>query len=303
MKKLVMLLLGLLPTLLGAETIKVVATLPSLAAIAQQVGAEHVEVVSLAYATEDPHFVDPKPSMRVKLNRADLLVFNGLELEKGWLEPLLVSARNIAIQTGRLGHLDASTVVQVHHHHGPIDRSMGDVHPGGNPHFLYNPRAGLQVARAVKDRLVLLAPHKKTPIQASYRKFKTELQATMSRQEQKFMQLTSTQRQWISYHESFHYLAEWLKVRQTAFLEPKPGIPPNPRHVAKILTMMKGQQGTSPIRVILQEAFYPSKVGTTLAKLAGGQLVIIDGGARFQEGESYPQHIQNLTDRIHDAMQ
>ncbi len=123
----------------AAAEIKIVATLPDLAALAAEVGGERVAVTALARPTEDPHYVDPKPSLLLPLSRADLVILNGLELEVGWLPPLLVNARNGAIQPGGPGYLDASTLVatKLQVPAGRIDRAQGDIHPGGNPHFTH----------------------------------------------------------------------------------------------------------------------------------------------------------------------
>ena len=125
--------------------IKVVATLPDLAALAKDVGGPHVSVQALASDAEDPHFVDPRPNYIVALNQADMLVLNGADLEAAWLAPLLANARNAHIQNGGRGYVDASSVVTRMEVPVVADRAMGDVHPGGNPHFTYDARQAQKI--------------------------------------------------------------------------------------------------------------------------------------------------------------
>lgn len=140
-------------------TVEVVATLPSLASIVSEVGGPHVHVKALAAPNEDPHFVDARPNLVVALNRADLLVANGLELEEGWLPPLQIAARNSEILAGGAGFVEAAQFIEaLEVPMARIDRSMGDLHPGGNPHFLNDPRRVAQVAVGLAKTLATLDP-------------------------------------------------------------------------------------------------------------------------------------------------
>ena len=144
----------LLATVPAAAAVKVVATVPDLAALAKAVGGDKVTVISLALPTQDPHFVDAKPSLVIDLNNADLLVAVGLSLEIGWLPVLQTSARNAKILPGGTGYLDCSRFIQLMDvPDRPIDRSQGDIHPGGNPHYLHDPRRAASVAKGIADKL------------------------------------------------------------------------------------------------------------------------------------------------------
>lgn len=143
--------------------VKVVATLPDLAALTTAVGGDLVEVRALASPDEDPHYVDPRPDFILALNRADMVVLNGMQLEASWLNPLLVQARNGKVQSGAPGHVDASTVVQALEVPATVDRAQGDVHPGGNPHFLFDPRAARPVATLIGQRLAAIDPPNAAP--------------------------------------------------------------------------------------------------------------------------------------------
>ncbi len=286
------------PTLAQAE-LQIVATLPDLAAIASAVAGDHATVTALVSPDQDPHYVDGRPSMILPLNRADLLISNGMELEVGWLPPLVTSARNGKIQPGSPGFLDASFFVQrIQVNPGPIDRARGDVHPGGNPHFTFDPRQAKRIAQAILQRIIQLDASHAAEITVNHTRFTKRLDTLIEGQRARFAKLPAPKRRLVAYHQSLPYLWQWLNLDQVATVEPKPGIPPNPGHVATVLKTMR----TTKARVIVQESFYPSRTSKTLAKLARGELVVIPSGARFAKGETYIQHITEVTDALHAAL-
>ncbi|MCP4673984.1 MAG: zinc ABC transporter solute-binding protein, partial [Deltaproteobacteria bacterium] len=147
----------ILMSLEGHAAVRVITTIPDFGFIAKEVGGSHLEMEALVKPTQDPHFVDAKPSLMVKLNRADLLLVTGMELEGGWLPPLLTGARNSKIQRGGEGYLDCSTLIP------PmkvttVDRSKGDIHPSGNPHYWTDPRNGIRIAKGIAERLGQIDP-------------------------------------------------------------------------------------------------------------------------------------------------
>lgn len=266
---------------LAAAKLSVAATLPGLAAIAREVGGPDVEVVALSSPQQDPHFVDPRPDRVVTLNRADLLVVNGLELELGWLPPLLAAARNPALAPGGRGHLDASTLVRRREvPTGPVDRAQGDVHPGGNPHFLFDPAAAAAVARGVGERLATLDPTHGADYRARAAALAGRLEALAAETAARFRALPAEARRVVVYHRSFPYLEAWLSLERVAEVEPKPGVSPDPAHVAKVLQAMRARSA----RVILQEDFYPTGTSKTLAGLAGARLVVLPAAPADGEG-------------------
>ena len=279
---------------------KIVATTTDLAAVAAEVGGEHATVAALARASEDPHYVDAKPSHIVKLNKADLLVLNGLELEVGWLPNLIERARNNKINVGASGYFDASTAVSLLQvPTGKIERSMGDVHPGGNPHFMIDPRRGAKVALALGERLARVDPKH----DAYYRKraaaFSARLDAMAKKQTARFASLPADKRDVVTYHASTIYLSDWLGLTELIQVEPKPGIAPNPKHLARVLGTMRENQ----CKVIFQEEYYPQKSSAKLAELAKGELVVIAGGTPgYTSKNAYEARIEKVADKIYAVL-
>lgn len=303
LSSLALLALSTLPVLLAPgqalAKVKVAATLPSLAAIAAEVGGPHVEVRALASPHQDPHAVDPRPSLVVELARADLLLVNGLSLEAPWLDPIVLQSRNARIAKGSAGYFDASTVVdRFGVPSGPVDRSMGDIHPGGNPHFLFDPRQGARVVEAIAQRLAALDEKNAAQYAERGAALAARLRAYAEEERARFARLPAEKRKVVSYHESLVYLYDWLGLERVATVEPRPGIPPDPGHVARVLKTMKAAKAT----VVVQEAYYPTSTSSTLARLAGGTLVSLEGGTRFQDGQRYLDHLKHNTEALHAAL-
>ena len=283
----------------ASAQVRVVATTTDLAAIVQAVGGSDVQVTALASSTQDPHYVDARPNLLVPLSRAQLLVINGLELEVAWLPPLLSNARNRAILPGAQGHLDAGAVINVMGAPAaPVDRAHGDVHLAGNPHHSFDPRRAKQVADAVAERLTAIAPNKAAVWSANNAQFQRELDAVISDAAARFRALPASKRAVVTYHSSLPYLLDWLSLREVATVEPLPGIDPTPRHTADVLSTMRGQG----LRVIVQEEFYPRSTSTTLANMTGGEVVVLPGSTRIDRGESYIDHIREITRLLFEAL-
>ena len=283
----------------SAHALKVVATLPDLAAIAAEVGGKLVDVEVLAASTEDPHYVDPRPSLLVSLNRADVLISNGLGLEVGWLPKLLTNARNSKIQASGSGYFDASRVVlSVDVPTGPVDRSMGDVHPGGNPHYTFDPRQVARVAAAFAEHLSRLDATNASSYRANADRFVSDLTEFAEIQRARFGQLKPEARRIVTYHRSLSHLLDWLLLDRTMSVEPRPGISPDPGHIAKVLEHIR----SLAIRVILQEEHYPRRASQTLAKLASAEVVIMPTATRFAQGESYIAHMTHIVDALYAVL-
>lgn len=284
----------------AAAKVEIVATLPDLAALAAEIGGDLVSVTSLARPSEDPHYVDPKPSLLLPLSRADVLILNGLDLEVGWLRPLLVNARNGHIQPGGPGYLDASTLVQTKLQipAGRIDRAQGDIHPGGNPHFTHDPRRAAEVALGIGATLATVDPDHAATFRDNAQRIATELRRLAKQEAARFAALPAAKRRVVVYHDSWVYLIDWLGLHQVATVEEKPGIKPSPGHVARVLSTMK-QQGA---RLILQEEYYPRNTSETLSKLAKGELTVMRGGVHFERGETYAVHTKEIADLLYAAL-
>jgi zinc/manganese transport system substrate-binding protein len=269
--------------------LRVVATVSGLATLAKEVGGAAVTVRSLSRASQDPHFLDPKPSLALELNRTDLLLLVGLELEVGWLPTLLVGARNPRIQPGTPGYLDCSQFVkklEIPTH--PVDRSMGDIHPGGNPHYLFDPRAAARVAQGIAGRLAEVDPARQATYQANLSAFLERLEQARHRWEKRLLPFRGTPV--IAYHNSWVYLADWLDLPQVGFLEPKPGIPPSPRHIAALLSIARQRK----VRLVLQEDHHPETTGKIVAQKLGAAHVKFPADADFHAGQTYVQYIEKL---------
>lgn len=275
--------------------VKVVATLTDLGALAQAVGGGEVQVEVLARSTQDPHFVDARPNLVLSLARADLLLLNGLDLEAGWLPALLTTSRNAAIQPGGAGHLDCSTLVTPKEVPlQKVDRSMGDIHPGGNPHYTKDPRNGLLLAEGIARRLSELDPAHAAVYQAGLRKLQEALRQKIAAWEQALAPYRGTDV--VAYHKSWIYFTDWAGLDAVAFVEPKPGIPPNPAHVARVLGVIRKRN----VPLILQETWYPSATSELLAKNSGVTLVRIPGMA--PEGKTYLEGMEALVGEVVKAL-
>ena len=250
--------------------LKVVATLPSLADIARNVGGEDVEVVSLTKGNQDPHFVDAKPDLVLQLNRADLLIRVGLGVEDGWLPPLQVNSRNGRIQTGGEGNLEASQAVELKDvPKSAVDRSQGDVHPGGNPHFMLDPHNGVKVARAIEARLAKLDATKAADFKKRGDAYVKDLEQRIKSWEAALKPLKG--RAVVPYHKSWVYFEEWIGLQEAGTVEPKPGIPPSPEHVVKLIRTMRDKK----VNLMLIEPYYPKSTAEHVAQETKAKLVTL----------------------------
>jgi zinc/manganese transport system substrate-binding protein len=270
----------LLPCITHAK-LNVVATTPELAAIAQDIGGDSVAVTSLAKLTEDPHFVTPKPSFIVKLNRADVLIDGGAELELGWLPPLLDSARNPKLAIGAPGRVQAVTVVSMLEVPATLDRARGDIHALGNPHFMTDPLNGKAVAQLIADRLTALAPDQAGVFKANLAKFNQRLDAKLA-EWQKLLAPFAGSRV-VAYHNTWPYFAQRFGLKVDLFLEPKPGIPPTPAHLTDVIARMKAEH----VGVVIVEPYQNRKTAERVAAETGA--VVLDfcqfpGGVKGSEG-------------------
>jgi ABC-type Zn uptake system ZnuABC Zn-binding protein ZnuA len=240
--------------------LSVVATTPDLAAIARAIGGAAVEVVALAKPTEDPHFVDAKPSHIIRLNRADVLIEGGAELELGWLPALLESARNSKIAIGAPGRIVASAGITMLEIPATFDRSHGDVHSLGNPHFLLDPVNTRIVAAQMARHLALVAPASAAVFEANLAQFNTTLAARLADWQRQLAPFRGARI--VTYHKDFAYLAARFELNVVATLEPMPGIAPSPAHLARVIGTMK-VEGAG---VILVQPYQNRRTAETVAR-------------------------------------
>lgn len=262
-------LAALLPRAADAK-VRVVTTIETFADLARQVGGDRVEVKALSHGYMDPHFVEPKPSLVIDLNRADLLVHVGLELEIGWLPPLVLGARNEKIQLGQPGNLDASTAIPVLDVPATkVDRSMGDIHPQGNPHYWIPPANALVIAREIAERLSSIDPGGAASYTANLNRFTAQLARRRADWEKRAAGLRGTKI--VTYHKSWSYVSAWLGLQEVGYVEPKPGIPAPPSHIAQLIGLMRRED----VKVILMESFYPRNTVDLVAAKAGARALVM----------------------------
>ena len=260
-------LLGLLAVSAPAK-LKVVATTPDLGALAGAVGGDLIDLTVLAKPTEDPHFVDAKPSFLVKLNHADALIEGGAELEAGWLTPLMEGARNPKLEAGQPGRISAAEGVALLEVPAALDRSQGDIHAAGNPHYLTDPLNARIVAAHIARSLSELDQKSAGAFQANLRKFTDQLDARMDEWQKLLAPFQG--RQLVTYHNYWIYFGHRFGLPMDLFLEPKPGIPPTPAHLAEIITKMKAGN----LKLIAVQPYQNRKTAETVAGHTGA--VVLD---------------------------
>ncbi len=259
-----------LSTTRPAEQLQVVATLPDLGAIVAEVGGSAIRLNTLAQPSEDPHFVDPKPSFAKLLNKADLLVEGGADLEVGWLPPLVQNARNPRILPGQTGRISGSEGVEIKEKPaGPVDRSQGDVHPLGNPHYLMDPLNGPVVARNFAERLGKMQPPNATLFRQNADAFQKVVMGKMDGWSKGLASLKGIKV--ITYHRSFTYFLDRFGLELFDTIEPKPGIEPSPSHIASLINRGKA----AGVKLIIIEENRPRKTAERVAKDLGAQLVVV----------------------------
>jgi zinc/manganese transport system substrate-binding protein len=250
--------------------VHVVTTIETFADLARKVGGDRVEVKALSHGYMDPHFVEPKPSLVIDLNRAELLVHVGLELEIGWLPPLVLGSRNDKIMLGQPGNLDASTQIPVLDVPATkVDRSLGDIHPQGNPHYWIAPENAAIVAREIAERLDALDPAGRATYDGNLAKFLAELTQRRAGWEKRAAGLRGTKI--VTYHKSWSYVSKWLGLVEVGYVEPKPGIPAPPSHIAQLIGFMR-REG---VKLILMESFYPRNTVELVADKAGAKALVM----------------------------
>jgi zinc/manganese transport system substrate-binding protein len=248
--------------------LRVVSTLEDFASIAQAVGGDRVETFALAKGYQDPHFVDAKPSFVLQLSRADLLIVAGLELEIGYLPPLIDQSRNDRIHPGAPAYLDASAACQILQRPTEVvTRAMGDVHPYGNPHYWTDPENGRAIAREIAARLSQLDPAGAAAYQSNLADFETKLTAKEKEWEAKMAPYAGTKV--VAFHDSWPNFAERFRLDVIGFIEPKPGIPPSPTHTLEIINLIKSNQ----VPVILVEPYFDLKTPNFIGEQTGARVL------------------------------
>jgi ABC-type Zn uptake system ZnuABC Zn-binding protein ZnuA len=287
MKKKLFLLLGamVLAVAPAFANLNVVATTPDFGSIAKEIGGQHIDLTTLGKATEDPHFVDAKPSFIVKLNRADILIEGGAELEIGWLPALLDQARNPKIAVGAPGHVACAQGVQLLEVPSTLDRSRGDIHAAGNPHYMVDPVNAKIAAKHISDAFCAQDPKNAADYQANLKKFSEALDAKLAVWEKTMAPFKG--QQVVAYHNSWLYFGNRFGLKIDLFLEPKPGVPPTPTHLAEVITAMRENH----VHVIIVDPYLNRRTAETVAAKTDGLVVNVTqfpGGIKGTEGGYIP---------------
>ncbi|GAB4510485.1 MAG: zinc ABC transporter substrate-binding protein [Sulfuricaulis sp.] len=261
--------LMLLIALPAAAEIKVFACEPEWAALVQELGGDKVSVSTATTARQDPHHIEARPSLIARLRQANLLVCTGAELEIGWLPVLLRQAGNARVQPGQPGYFEAANHVRMLEIPARIDRTDGDIHPGGNPHIQTDPRNIGAVAAALSQRLSEIDPAGANHYQTRLRDFAQRWNAAIKRWEQQAAPLKGVRI--VVQHRGFPYLESWLGLREVAALEPKPGIDPTSTHLTEVLEQLRRQ----PVKMILCAAYSDGRASEWLADRAKIPTVIL----------------------------
>lgn len=260
----------LAPSAAEGKRLKVITTLTDLASLTQEVSGDKVDVEALAKGYQDPHFVEPKPSFLLKLRNADLLIVVGLELEIGWLPPLITQSGNGKIQLGSNGYLDASQFAEILEiPQGVVTRAEGDVHPLGNPHYWLDPDNGRRIARGIAAKLSEMDPPDAAYFQQRFQDFDKRL----SEADKKWLAQMAPYRgrKIVTYHRSWPNFAKHFGLNVVGYIEPRPGIPPTPSHTIELVNLMKREN----VKIMLIEPYFDLKTPDSIARMTSGKVVVM----------------------------
>jgi ABC-type Zn uptake system ZnuABC Zn-binding protein ZnuA len=241
-----------------------------LAALTEEVGGDLVSVESIAKGYQDPHFVEAKPSFLLKLHHSDLLISVGLQLELGWLTPLITQIGNARIQVGAPGYLDASQFAEILEiPTGVVTRAMGDVHPLGNPHYWLDPENGRRMARGIESKLAEMRPGDAAYFEQRFQSFSQRLSEAEKIWDERMKPFHG--RKVVTYHRSWPNFAKRFGLDVVGYVEPRPGIPPTPAHTVELIALMKREN----MKVIAVEPYFDLKTPNSIARATGGRVVVL----------------------------
>ncbi|QBG48834.1 zinc ABC transporter substrate-binding protein [Verrucomicrobia bacterium S94] len=269
LKKTGILFLALAASAVSFGKLNVVTTTSDLGSIAESVGGDLIKVQSIATGKQDPHHLQARPKYIIMARNADLWIRTGMELEIGWEMPVIDGSRNRKIRPGQLGHLDAST--HIHKLEVPdarmLTRAMGDVHAAGNPHYLTDPENARHVAADIADRLARLDPKNADTYRKNAAAFSDKIEKKMAVWKQKLEPLKG--KSIVTYHKSWIYFCDQFGINIAIELEPKPGVPPSPAHLTRVIQTVE----TDDIEIILQEPWYSTKAAEKVVGKTGTRIV------------------------------
>nr|MBV8519827.1 zinc ABC transporter substrate-binding protein [Acidobacteriota bacterium]MBV9476986.1 zinc ABC transporter substrate-binding protein [Acidobacteriota bacterium] len=254
----------------AANKLNIVSTISDFASITREVGGDRVDVTSIARGYQDPHFVEPKPSFLLLLRNADLLEVVGLDLEIGWLPPLIDQSRNAKIAVGAPGYLDLSRGVEIlDRPTGPVSRAQGDVHPLGNPHYWLDPANAVRIGIQIEHKLEEMRPDDAAYFQQRLNTFKQRMNDANKRWTAELAPFRGTNI--VTYHNSWPNFVRRYGLNVVGYVEPKPGVPPSPSHTFELINLMKKQN----VKAIVMEPYFDSKTPQSIADRTGAKLVVL----------------------------
>ncbi len=282
---------------LPAQTLRVVTSTTDLHDIAHAVGDDRISAMSIAAGYQDPHFVEAKPSFALKLGKADVFAYVGLDLEIGWMPTLVDAARNRRINRGGSGDVDVSRVIPVLDVQATADRSMGDVHPRGNPHYWLHPENGKRIARLFRDKFSELDPEGAATYRANTARFEASIDSTTRALAPMLASIRG--QPVVAYHTSWRYFQEFTGMNIVGFIEPKPGVPPSPSHLAGLIQQMK----RTGAKVIIMEPFYDRKMPDFVARNTGAKVLVLPPSVDGVKGvDSYVELVDYDVRRLAEAL-
>lgn len=298
MQRLLTLSILLAAPLAARADLDVFACEPEWAALAVEIGGEHVDASSATTALQDPHYIQARPSLIADVRRADLVVCSGAQLEIGWLPALLRKANNRDVLPGNPGYFETSLYVQRLGATGSTDRAQGDIHPQGNPHVQTNPHNVSLIARALAERMAELDRENAQAYTSGHASFKQRFDAAIARWEQKAAPLAGMQL--ITHHKSWIYLEDWLGLEEVANLEPVPGLPPTTGHLAGLVSRF----GDGGADAIVRSPYQDARASEWLAERTGIPAVVLPltvGGT--DEAQDLFSLYENIIDRLLEVRQ
>lgn len=287
-------LLSLLPSSTHAK-LRVVSTTEDLAYFARIIGGERAEVSSILKGYQDPHFAQAKPSYMVAVNKADLVLSVGLDLEIGWLPLVLQGARNPKVMPGEKGFLDCSEFIEpIEVPPSGADRSKGDLHPKGNPHYWLDPLRALAVARGIEARMEVLDPEGAQTFREGLGRLEKEIEAAKAEVER--IKGNKEAPPIVTYHVTFSYFFQRFGLSPVAFIEPKPGIPPTPSHIATLEATLRSLPRPP---LFLVEPYYDQDLPRRLAEKSSGRFALVASSVGGLEGvKTYSDLLKSLAKAI-----
>jgi zinc/manganese transport system substrate-binding protein len=283
----------------AAAQLKVVTSTSDLADIASEVGGNKVTVRHIGEGYQDPHFIEAKPSFVLQLRNADVWAFVGLDLEVGWMPLLLDGARNPKVRPGGSGYVDVSRAIPLLDvPQGAVDRSQGDVHARGNPHYWLDPENGRRIARLFRIKFSQLDPKNAAAYDANTKAFEAKLAAAERAWQPQLAAIRG--KPVVAWHTSWRYLANYTKMNIVGFMEPKPGVPPSPSHLAGLIATIK----RTGAKVIIMEPFYSRKTADFVASKTGIKVLLLPPSVGGEKGlTDYVQLLKSDIAKLAAAVQ